>query len=202
MKAFAVILMILLVLVLAVSGMLYFFGFVMSFDAPGSASDGKAWGTRFLFFLPVIFCGLMLVLSIIAFARKKYGRSALYSGSIVVLAVGLWIAAIAASFASVGNYQAQLKAEKELAKKYPAQKYLRPTSTGGTDTLIVWPTRMVAYRLYIPENKPWGGQLGDLNEARDTLIYYESRDNRIRREELDQFVDEGGRKFTDVYGVR
>jgi len=202
MKAFAVILMILLVMVLAVSGILYFFGFVMSFDAPGSASDSKAWVTRLMFFLPVIFCGLMLVLSIIAFLRKKYGRSALFSGSVVLLAVGLWIAAIVSSMASVSNYQAQLKAEKELAKKFPVQKYLRPTSTGGTDTLIVWPSRMVAYRLFIPENKPWGGQLGDLNESRDTLIYYESRDNRIRREELEQFSDEGGRKFTDVYRVR
>jgi hypothetical protein len=44
--------------------------------------------------------------------------------------------------------------------------------------------------------------LGDLNESRDTLIYYDHLRNELRRKELDQFADVQGRKITDFYVVK
>jgi len=77
------------------------------------------------------------------------------------------------------------------------------TSPLGTDSIIVWPNGIVAYRLHIEgmENT-WNGPLGDLNERRDTLTYDRRDDTRLRMEELYHFMDQDGRVFTNVYAVK
>ena len=93
--------------------------------------------------------------------------------------------------------------EKELAdeRMYPKQTYLRD-GENGTDTILVFPNRIVAYRLNVGVAYPYNGPLGDLNNSRDTLLYRERPDTKIRRDELSQFTDAEGRKFTDVYAVK
>jgi hypothetical protein len=199
MKVLSLLLMILVVLIIGLAGILYFFGFIMSFDAPGSADDPKAWWGRLMMFLPVIFCIVIEVLAIQALWSGRYGRSALFSGSLIVAAAAFWFYATFSSMATARAYRTELELEKEQAIKYPVQKFLRDVE-GGTDTIIVWPNRIVAYRLYIAGlGKPWSGPLGDLNEGRDTLIYYEHVDTRLRRQELGAFYNMDGRRFTEVY---
>ena len=201
MKALALVFLILLVFLTGIVAILYFFGFVMSFDAPGSDKDPAAWQTRMILFLPVILCIALLIGGFIAYLRGRYGMSVIMTGIPMVLAVIGFAAMVITSMSSLNDYKAERAREAELAKKYPVEKYLRPAN-GGTDTVIVWPNGIVAYRLYIGTAKPWGGPLGDLNPARDTLFYYEHQDTRVRREELTGFTDAEGRVFTEVYQVK
>ena len=73
----------------------------------------------------------------------------------------------------------------------------------GTDTIIVWPTGIVAYRLHVEgmENT-WNGPLGDLSEDRKTITYDRRPDTKIAIEELYHFMDSEGRIFTNVYAVQ
>jgi ABC-type transport system involved in multi-copper enzyme maturation permease subunit len=200
MKTASILFMILGILMVLGFGFMYLLGFAMSFDAPGSTSDPAAWWMRFLMFLPILIMIGALIFAMIAFARGNYKQSFIAS----VVPVGIFILIIGfmfiSSFASMNKYKAQMAAEAEDARLYPVQKFLRHVE-GGTDTIIVFPNRIVAYRKYLGTNIPWGGPLGDLNEKRDTIYYYSSHDTKIGMGELDQFTDENGRKFTDVFNI-
>lgn len=61
----------------------------------------------------------------------------------------------------------------------------------------------MSYRLYQgPNQYPWGGPLGDLNETRDTILYIISSDTKLSVGELDQFTDENGRALTSIYKIK
>lgn len=46
-------------------------------------------------------------------------------------------------------------------------------------------------------------KFGDLNATRDTILVNNREfDTKIKREDLGQFVDEQGRKLTEVFGIR
>ena len=45
------------------------------------------------------------------------------------------------------QYNDQVAKEKEMEARYPEEEYIR-TGPLGTDTIIVWPTGIVAYRLH------------------------------------------------------
>jgi ABC-type transport system involved in multi-copper enzyme maturation permease subunit len=200
MKITALLLIFLCVILLLGFGFMYLLGFAMSFDAPGSTSDPKAWGMRLLMFLPLLLIILALILAIIAFTSGNYKRSAIIS-SVLIGICGVLIAfLLISSFTSLAKYKVQTTKEAADAIKYPIQKFLRPVE-GGTDTIIVFSDRIVAYRKYQGTNFPWSGPLGDLNDSRDTMYYHESSDTKIAINELDQFVDKGGRKFTEVYSA-
>ena len=67
--------------------------------------------------------------------------------------------------------------------------------------MIVFPSRIVAYRLMNYNGYPYNGPLGVLNESRTTIVYNNSTDTKLPFNELDQFVDENGRKLTEVYQI-
>ena len=181
---------------------LYFMGFVMSFDAPGSAQDPKAWGTRFLIFLPILVFGILLILALFAFLAGHYQRSAIFSGIPIALGIVLVGMVMTSSARSLAKYKEKRAQELRDEKLYPKQHYTRPSPSGsGTDTIIVFPNRIVAYRLYTGNPHHWGGPIGDLDESRTTITYEVRTDTKISVEELEQFVDESGRKLTDVYKI-
>lgn len=193
--------MIISVIALFGFGLMYLLGFAMSFDAPGSQSDPKAWGMRFLMFLPVLFLIMALVLSISAFSSGNYRRVVMIN----IIPIGICAAFIAllfiSSFTSMTAYKATMAKEAHDAKLFPEQRFLRNVE-GGTDTIIVFPNRIVAYRKYQGTDIPWAGPLGDLSDDRTTLKVIVNSDTKIYKEELDQFVDEQGRKFSDVYIIQ
>ena len=182
-------------------GSMYLLGFAMSFDAPGSISDPKAWGMRFLIFSPILVMIVTLIFAVIAYSSRNYKRSVI----IGLMPVGIFVLMIAfmtiSSFTSMAKYRAQMTREAEDARLYPVQKFLRHVE-GGTDTIIVFPNRIVAYRKYQGSDMPWGGPLGDLNNSRDTLDFNRSSDTKIKAEDLSQFIDDQGRIFSEVYFIR
>ena len=202
MKALAIILMIITIIMMGVFGLFYLMGFAMSFDAPGSDKDPQAWGMRLLIFLPEIIFLVMLILAWMAYSSGQYKKSAIL-GAVspgVMILFFIWMSI--ASMSSMVEYNNELAKEKELEAKYPVQKYIRQTGL-GTDTIIVWPNGIVAYRLHLAgmENT-WNGPLGDLSEDRTTITYDRRPDTRLPMEDLVQFVDESGRKFTEVFVVQ
>lgn len=202
MKTISILLMLLTLLMMVGFGMFYLLGFAMSFDAPGSTSDPKAWGMRLLFFAPFFIFLVVLILSWRAYAAGNYGKSILLGVVSPAICVGLYLWMMLTSMGSMKQYNDQVAAEKEMEAKYPVEKYLRQTGL-GTDTIIVWPTGIVAYRLHIEgmENT-WNGPLGDLSKDRTTITYDHRPDTKLMMEDLAQFTDESGRKFTDVYVVK
>lgn len=201
MKTLAILFMVLTVVALLGFGMLYLLGFAMSFDAPGSTKDPQAWFVRGLMFLPAVIMVVLLIISFIAFTKGYYQRAALISG-VVPLCCCLFILYMAYDTFNVSrNYKMQRLKEEEDARLYPTQTYLRQGQI-GTDTIIVFPSRIVSYRLDLGVEYPFAGPLGDLNETRDTLLFRYHGDTRLKPEELDQFVDGAGRRFTDVYRVK
>ena len=201
MKIAALLLMIISVIALFGYGFMYLLGFAMSFDAPGSGEDPKAWGMRFMMFLPLLLLIVALILSIMAFSSGNYRRVILINIVPIAVVTVLFGFMVFTSFTSTAKYKAAMVKEAKDAKLYPEQRFLRPVE-GGTDTIIVFPNRIVAYRKYVGTEIPWGGPLGDLNEERNTIKYLSRPDTKIAKEELDQFVDAQGRKFTDVYQVQ
>lgn len=200
MKIVAILLMLLLLIIAVGFGFMYILGFAMSFDAPGSASDPKAWGMRFLMFSPILIILIVVIYSFIVFTQGNYRKAVLASSGALgmcALIVGFFLFTSATSLA---KYKAQVRQEEEDAKRYPKQKFLRQDEHGA-DTIIVFPSRIVAYRLR-GTDFPLSGPVGDLNEGRDGLIYNHSPHNDVKPEELDQFIDENGRKFTDVYPIK
>jgi hypothetical protein len=201
MKIVALLLMIISVIAMFGFGFMYLLGFAMSFDAPGSGEDPKAWGMRFLMFLPLLLLIVALIISISAYGSGNYRRVILIN--IVPIAVCAILVGfmVFTSFTSMAKYKAITAKEAKDAKLYPEQRFLRNVE-GGTDTIIVFPNRIVAYRKYQGTDIPWAGPLGDLNEERTTIKYNSSTDTHIAKAELDQFFDAQGRKFTDVYQIQ
>jgi hypothetical protein len=77
MKTLAILLLLLTFLMMLGFGMFYLLGFAMSFDAPGSTSDPKAWGMRLLIFAPMIIFLVVLVMAWQAYAAGNYRKSVL-----------------------------------------------------------------------------------------------------------------------------
>ena len=201
MKTFAILLMLLTIVIMAGYGLFYLLGFAMSFDAPGSDKDPKAWGMRFMIFFPMFIFLAMLILAWQAYYTGNYKRSVLLGAVTPAMGAILFGYLMVSSMSSMREYRNQVAKEKELEAKYPVEKYIR-TADGVSDTIIVWPNGIVAYRLNIGREHPWNGPLGDLNETRDTLIYDRREDTKLRIEELYHFMDEQGRIFTNVYAVK
>ena len=201
MKTVALLLMIISVIALFGFGLMYLLGFAMSFDAPGSQSDPKAWGMRFLMFLPVLFLIVALIISIVAFSSGNYKRVVIINIIPIAICAAFIAFMFISSFSSLASYRALQAQEARDAKLYPEQRFLRNVE-GGTDTIIVFPSRIVAYRKYQGTNIPWSGPLGDLEKDHKTLKVIVNSDTKIYKEELDQFVDEKGRKFTEVYIIQ
>lgn len=202
MKVAAILFMILGIFLIIGVGMLSLFGFAMSFDAPGSEHDPQAWMSRILFFaLPLLVFIVLLVLAWMAFSRGHYVRSFWIGSVFGVVVIGFALITIISSFMTLGQMTVTNFQTAKDEKLYPVQKFLRPVE-GGADTIIVYPSRIVAYRLFTGDQNPWGGPVGDLNESRDAIILDFDPDTRIHREDLSQFVDGEGRKLTDVYGVK
>jgi len=201
MKALAILLMLLTILLMIGFGMFYLMGFAMSFDAPGSTTDPKAWGMRLLIFAPIIIFLICLIMAWKAYAGGYYGKSVLLGTVAPVICAVLYAWMSITSTASMKQYNDQVAKQKEMESKYAVEKYIR-TADGISDTIIVWPNGIVAYQLNIGMEFPWSGPLGDLNETRDTLVYERRKDTKLMIEELYHFMDEQGRVFTNVYAVK
>lgn len=201
MKLLAILLMLLIVVIIAGAFIMYVMMFAMSFDAPGSTSDPKAWLLRFVAFLPIVAFVLVIIFSFLALRAGQPGKAVAISGSAVAVTAILWTIFTLSSMRSMREYQDKVKQEKEWEKQFPVQKFVREKEIGA-DTIIVWPSKIVAYRIGGGDGPALGGGVGMMNDTRDTLIYSEHFDNRIPRNELEQFVNEQGRRFTDVYRVQ
>ncbi|HZV69367.1 MAG TPA: hypothetical protein VFG10_07485 [Saprospiraceae bacterium] len=202
MKIAAILLMLFGVFLILGLGFMSLLGLAMSFDAPGSESDSVAWMNRILIFvLPLIVLTLVLFFAWISFRKGHYTRS-FWIGSIFALVlIGFVLLTTIFSFISVNKFQNITKNDAENERLYPLQKFLRPVD-GGVDTILVFPGRTVAYRLYTGEAYPFAGPVGELNETRDTIIIDFDQDTRLIKEELSQFVNTEGRRLTDIYGVK
>ncbi|MBK9983934.1 MAG: hypothetical protein IPP15_16470 [Saprospiraceae bacterium] len=202
MKVGAILFMILGIFMILGTAGISFFGFVMSFDAPGSESDPGAWLNRILLFgLPLLVFIVLLVFAWIFFNRGQYVRS-FWIGSVFGLVVaGLVAATVITSFASVSKMNSDARQTAEDERLYPLHTYLRPGEVAA-DTILVFPSRIVAYRIYTGEEYPFSGPVGDLNQARDTIVIRFDSDSKLKREDLSQFIDSDGKRLTDVYGLK
>jgi|APTNR8051073442_1049403.scaffolds.fasta_scaffold01371_6 hypothetical protein len=198
MKIIAILLLILGCLLIVGMGFMYLFLFAFSFDAPGSDSDPKAWLYRSLFFLPVIGLIIALVLALTAFMSGNYARSA-NIGSLFGLALIAILILLAKTQADNNRILRQMQAQEIEDAKYPIQTFLRPTEHGA-DTIIVFPSRVVAYRVFTKTfNKTIGGPIGELNKTRDTIQLEKNPEDFLKREEYEQFFNSDGKKFTEVF---
>jgi hypothetical protein len=201
MKIIALLLMLLGVVLILALGAFSLLMFAMAFDAPGAAQKPGVWAVSLLIFLPLLAAVALLVLAFIAFRSGQYGRSAGFGAVFGVAAVA------AAIYGPLESARARRQGRELMAKMaeeerlFPARKFMRHEAA-GTDTIIVFPSRIVAYRMYARGDFPYTGPVGELNEARDAIVIGSSFDGRIRREEFDQFVDEQGRRLTDVFAIR
>lgn len=200
MKTLAIIFMIIIFFLMIGFGFFYLLGFAMSFDAPGSDKDPSAWMMRLLMFLPGVILLAALIFALISFSSGHYNRSVIISLIPLSLSVMFILYMSFTSYSTMAAYNNQQQKEAADAEKYPVQKFMRQVE-GGADTVIVFPSRIVAYRLYAFNRNPYGGPLGDLNEKRTTIIYNNSSDTKLPFIELDQFVDIEGRRFTEVYRI-
>lgn len=202
MKVIAILMMLLgivFIFFLCVIGLL---GFAMAFDAPGSADKVSNWVFAIAMATgPILISLVILVFAFLAFRKGKYTRSALIGSVFGVFVIGGFILSTTSTYFAMKSFNDMRAEEAENERLYPVQRYLRPVE-GGTDTIIVFPDRIVAYRLYVGVEYPYAGPLGDLNETRDTLLYRDVPDTRLGRNELNEFVDERGKRFNDVYEVR
>ena len=201
MKTLAILLMLLTILMIIGFGLFYLLGFAMSFDAPGSTTDPKAWGMRFMLFAPIIIFIICLILAWKAYAGDYYGKSVLLGMVAPVVCIALYAWMSITSMTSIKQYNDQAAKEEEMKAKYPVEKYIR-TADGVSDTIIVWPNGIVAYRLNIGMEFPWNGPLGELSEDRKTITYDRRPDTKLPIEELYHFMDSEGRIFTNVYAVQ
>ena len=201
MKTLAILLMLLTILMIVGFGLFYVLGFAMSFDAPGSTTDPKAWGMRLLIACPLLIFLVCLILSWKAYAGGHYGKSVLLGAVAPLICIAFFAWMSITSMASMKQYHDQVAKEEEMKAKYPVEKYVR-TSDGVSDTIIVWPNGIVAYRLHIGVEFPWNGPLGELSEDRKTITYDRRPDTKLPIEELYHFMDSEGRIFTNVYVVQ
>jgi len=202
MKTLSILLMLLTILMMLGFGMFYLLGFAMSFDAPGSTTDPKAWGMRLLIASPLLIFLVCLILSLKSYAAGHYSKSVILGLISPAICVVLYAWMMITSMSSLKDYNDQVAKDKEMEAKYPMQKYMRQT-TLGTDTIIVWPGGIVAYRLHIEGMaNTWDGPLGDLSEDRKTITYDRRPDTKLQIEELYHFMDVKGQIFTNVYSIK
>ena len=201
MKTLAILLMLLTIVMIVGFGLFFLLGFAMSFDAPGSTTDPKAWGMRFMLFAPIIIFIVCLILAWKAYAGGHYGKSVLLGTIAPIVCIVLYAWMSITSMSSLKEYNDQVAKEEEMKAKYPVEKYIR-TADGVSDTIIVWPNGIVAYRLNIGMEFPWNGPLGELSEDRKTITYDRRPDTKLPIEELYHFMDSEGRIFTNVYAVQ
>lgn len=200
MKTLAIIFMILTFFLIVGFGFTYLLGFAMSFDAPGSDKDPSAWMMRLLMFLPGVILLAALIFAWISWAKGHYKRSVIISAVPLGMAAAFIVFTFISSFATMASFKATQLQEAADERKYPLQVFLRPVE-GSADTILVYPSRIVAYRLINYNGYPYAGPLGDLNEDRTTIKYNSSSDTKIPFNELDQFVNGEGKKFTEIYNV-
>ena len=141
-------------------GFMYLLGFAMSFDAPGSANDPKAWGMRFLILLPLLVFIVVLIFAFLAFIGGHYNRSVIFGSVFVVSGLVIFGYLFITTFNTTSEYKKTLAQEIEDAKLYPVETYTREFE-GQTDSIIVFPSRIVSYRLHVGREFPWAGPLGD-----------------------------------------
>jgi len=202
MKVVAILLMLLGVVVIFFLGFIGLLGFAMAFDAPGSADSASNWVFAILMAtLPVIISLVLLVLAFLAFRAGKHTRSALIGSVFGLALIGFLVLSVTSSFMAMRSMKNMKITEMENERLYPTQNYIRSVE-GGVDTVIVFPDGIVAYRLFREGTFHYAGPLGDLNGQRDSIIYYDKPDTKLRRDELDQFSDAYGRKLTDIYKIR
>jgi len=202
MKTAAILFMLFGVFLILGLGVMSLLGFAMSFDAPGSESDPVAWMNRVLIFvLPLIVLMLVLIFAWISFRKGNYVRS-FWIGSFfgITIAIG-FILTVMFSFVTMGQLKGISMQNAEKERLYPVQKFIRPVD-GGADTILVFPTGMLAYRLYRKDQFPPGGYVGDLNHTRDTILVDFGIDTLLKQEELYEFLDSQGRKLSDVFVLR
>ena len=199
MKIAALLLLILGALLIAGLGLLLLLMSVMAVGTPGPVRNP---GGLLMVFLPFLAGIAVLVFAGAAYRSENYARSVGFGSIFGVAMVGIAVAVGSTSFGTLRDYRAAEAQAAEDARHYPIQKFLRPVA-GGADTIIVFPGRIVAYRLYVAGGMPFAGPVGNLNEARTTIVVDDREfDEKIGREALSQFVDGQGRKLTDIYAIQ
>lgn len=202
MKITALFLMLLGVLFITGLGFASLLLFATSFDAPGSIGMLGVWAIHFLILLSLLAFVAVLVFAGKAYRAGNYARSAGFGSVFGVAVLGLAIFFGKTSHDTLQAYRATEAQATEDARLYPVQYFIRPVP-GGADTIIVFPGRIVAYRLHVEGNFPFAGPVGDLNAARDTIVVSDREFvARITREELARFADGQGHKLTDVFAIR
>ncbi|MDZ4680901.1 MAG: hypothetical protein SH848_02850 [Saprospiraceae bacterium] len=198
MKIIAILLLLLGCALVVILGLIYFFLLIMSFDAPGSADAPGAWGMRLLFLLPLIGLIVAVVLSFSAIQAGNYVRSARIGLVFVVAIIGA-LAFLFLSQRDNDKYVNEMRAQELEDAKHPVQQFFRPTEH-GTDTIIVFPDRIVAYRVFNETyNRTIGGPIGELNETRDAIRLNTLQEDFLKREEYEEFVNSAGKKFTETF---
>src|SRR5688572_6862027 len=143
MKTLAILLMLLTILMIIGFGLFYLLGFAMSFDAPGSTTDPKAWGMRLLIASLLLIFLVCLIMSWQSFAGGHYKKAVILGAVSPIICVALFGWMTVTSMSSMKKYNDQVAKEKEQEAKYPVEKYMR-TADGVSDTIIVWPNGIVA----------------------------------------------------------
>lgn len=202
MKIIALLLIIFGVLFIAGFGVMWLLLFAMSFDAPGSVDNAGIWGIHLVVLL--LFFGFILavIYATKAYRNGNYARSMGFSSffALVFLVIALFLGI--SSKETLQEIQASNTKAAEDVRLYPTEKFIRRIE-GGADTIIVFPSRIVAYRLYVKGGYTFGCPVGDLNEARDTIfVNGKEFDEKIGRGGLSQFLDERGRKLTEVFIIK
>ena len=203
MKVLAILLMLAGVFMIVVYGLFYLLGFAMSFDAPGSTTDPRGWMMRLLIFLPIVAMIIALIFAGIAFNAGFYKRSAIIASGFPIAGIIVFVAMSIMSLRSVKSFKettAKQDAEwAELERLYPPQEYHR-VITEGVDTIIVNSHGTVIFSQHTGPVIRYDGPIAALNDKRDTIVFY-SNITQIQPSELEQFVNEEGRKLTENYKV-
>ena len=196
MKPLAIVLLILGCVLVAIFGFAAFVVLIMSFGS--SAHTAQNGGSGLLILLPVMLLALALLLAFTAFMAGNYRRSARIGSVFAITLVGAILFLTLEGLKSARYVQKMQEQEREDAQ-YPVQKFIRPTEWGA-DTLIVFPSRVVAYRMFDPNKSfPLSGPLGTLAKTRDTIQLDRFREDHLKREEWEGFVNSAGEKFTEVF---
>ena len=199
MKVTALLLLILGALLTAGLGLLLLLMSGMAVGAPGPVRNP---GGLLMVFLPFLAGIAVLVFAGAAYRSGNYARSVGFGSILGVVALGYAVVVGRTSYGSLQAFQSMEAQAAEDARRYPVQKFIRPVA-GGADTIIVFPGRIVAYRLYVAGGMPFAGPVGNLNEARTTIVVDDREfDEKIGRKALSQFVDGQGRKLTDIYAIQ